>query len=69
MPIKSLEVSTDGGSTWQSTTRAEYNFFENQSGFGTSSVDIKITSTTGKTIVVNDVSVSSDSETTADSNF
>lgn len=69
VPVKSLEVSTDGGNTWQSTTRAYYNYFENSSGFGTDTVDVRVTSITGKSIVVNNVSCSSGSSTTASSNF
>ncbi|KAK7746296.1 hypothetical protein SLS53_002255 [Cytospora paraplurivora] len=68
-PISSLEVSTDGGSTWQSTTRTEYNFFENSSGFGTDTVDVRVTSTTGGTITVSDVSVAANAQVTASSNF
>ncbi|ROV99569.1 hypothetical protein VPNG_07724 [Cytospora leucostoma] len=68
-PISSLEVSTDGGSTWQSTTRTEYNFFENSSGFGTDTVDVRVTSTSGGTITVSDVSVAANAQVTASSNF
>ncbi|KAK2615705.1 hypothetical protein N8I77_002441 [Diaporthe amygdali] len=68
-PISKLEVSTDGGSTWQSTTRTDYNFFENSSGFGTSTVDVRVTSASGGTIKVSGVSVASDSKVTASSNF
>jgi len=68
IPIASLEVCTDGV-TWQSTTRVDYNFFEKSSGFGTTSVDVRVTSVTGSTIVVKGVPVSSDSSTTASSNF
>ncbi|EON99733.1 putative extracellular cellulase protein [Phaeoacremonium minimum UCRPA7] len=68
-PVEKLEVSTDGGATWQGTTRAEYNFFENSSGFGTTSVNVRVTSTGGKVITVNDVTVASDSQVTAGSNF
>ncbi|KAF4632784.1 hypothetical protein G7Y89_g5350 [Cudoniella acicularis] len=68
-PVASLEVSTDGGSTWQSTTRQTYNFFENSSGFGTTTVDVKVTSTSGETVVVNGVNVASGESTTAVSNF
>ncbi|TDZ26420.1 Expansin-YoaJ [Colletotrichum sidae] len=68
-PVTSLEVSTNGGSTWQKTQRAEYNFFENQSGFGTDSVDVRVTSSSGKTVIVKNVSVASDSEQTASGNF
>ena len=67
--VSALEVSTDGGSTWQSTTRTEYNFFENSSGFGTDTVDVRVTSASGGTIEVSDVSVTSDSQATASSNF
>lgn len=68
-PISTLEVSTDGGSTWQSTTRTEYNFFENSSGFGTDTVDVRVTSTSGGTITVSDVSVAANAQVTASSNF
>ncbi|KAL1967657.1 hypothetical protein VTN77DRAFT_2914 [Rasamsonia byssochlamydoides] len=69
VPVQSLEVSTDGGNTWQATTRTYYNFFENTSGFGTDTVDVRVTSITGESIVVNNVSVSSGSATTASGNF
>ncbi|KAI3400125.1 hypothetical protein diail_4356 [Diaporthe ilicicola] len=67
--VSKLEVSTDGGSTWKSTTRSDYNFFENSSGFGTSTVDVRVTGASGGTIKVSNVSVASDSTTTAASNF
>ncbi|KAI8635108.1 carbohydrate-binding module family 63 protein [Xylariaceae sp. FL1651] len=68
-PVTKLEVSTNGGSTWQSTTRKDYNFFENPSGFGTSTVAVRVTSKSGSTVVVKNVSVASDSKVTAGSNF
>ncbi|GJC80164.1 expansin-YoaJ [Colletotrichum liriopes] len=68
-PVSTLEVSTDGGSTWQKTTRQPYNFFENPSGFGTDSVDVRVTSESGKTVTVKSVGVASDSEHEAASNF
>ncbi|PWY91424.1 barwin-like endoglucanase [Aspergillus sclerotioniger CBS 115572] len=68
-PVTKLEVSTDSGSTWQSTTRSSYNFFENQSGFGTDTVDVRVTAQSGSQITVNNVSVSSGSSVTASSNF
>ncbi|KAJ3563990.1 hypothetical protein NPX13_g8000 [Xylaria arbuscula] len=67
--VTKLEVSTDGGSTWQSTERQEYNFFENSSGFGTDSVTVRVTGESGSTVTVKDVSVASDSQVTAGSNF
>lgn len=68
-PVSRLEVSTDGGSTWKSTTRRDYNFFENPSGFGTATVTVRVTSTSGSTVVVKNVSVASDSQVAASSNF
>jgi len=68
-PVKSLEVSIDGGSTWQATNRKDYNFFENPSGFSTKTVDIRITSTTSKTIIIHNVGVDSDAEYKANTNF
>ncbi|TRX97847.1 hypothetical protein FHL15_001057 [Xylaria flabelliformis] len=67
--VSKLEVSTDGGSTWKSTTRQDYNFFENSSGFGTDTVTVRVTSESGSTIVVKNVGVASDSQVTAGSNF
>ena len=51
-----LDVSKDEGKTWIGTTRQSYNFFEN-GGLGqiTGTVDIKVTSTNGKEIVVGGV--------------
>ncbi|KAL2839936.1 RlpA-like double-psi beta-barrel-protein domain-containing protein-containing protein [Aspergillus pseudoustus] len=66
--VESLEVSTDGGSNWRSTARSFYNFFENSAGFGTDTVDVRVTGTSGKTVVVKSVSVSSGSSTTASGN-
>lgn len=68
-PVESLEVSTDGGSTWQNTTRSDYNFFENSSGFGEDTVDVRVTSTTGKTVTVSGVGCASEAKSTASSNF
>lgn len=69
VPVQSLEVSTDGANTWQPTVRRDYNFFENPSGFGVDVVDIRITSVTGETIIINNVSTASESSTTGSSNF
>ena len=67
--VTKLDVSTDGGKTWKPTTRKEYNFFENPAGFGTQTVDVRVTSAGGKTIVVKGVDVKPDSLKTAGSNF
>ncbi|PNP81330.1 hypothetical protein FNYG_05362 [Fusarium nygamai] len=68
-PVKSVQVSTDGGSTWKSTERKDYNFFENPSGFGKTSVDVKVTSSTGKSVVVKNVGVTAGAQYKASSNF
>ncbi|KAH6896654.1 RlpA-like double-psi beta-barrel-protein domain-containing protein-containing protein [Thelonectria olida] len=68
-PVASLEVSTDGGSSWVETERKDYNFFENTSGFGVSSVSVRVTSTTGKTVTVSNVGVTAGAQYTATSNF
>ncbi|KGO68972.1 Barwin-related endoglucanase [Penicillium italicum] len=67
--VTALDVSTDGGSSWKSTTRSSYNFFENSAGFGTSTVDVRITGASGNTVIVKDVGVSSGTEVTAGSNL
>ncbi|KAF1915341.1 RlpA-like double-psi beta-barrel-protein domain-containing protein-containing protein [Ampelomyces quisqualis] len=67
--IAKLEVSTDGGNTWKATTRQPYNFFENPAGFGADMVDVKVTSTNGKSIITKGVSIASDSMKTCAGNF
>lgn len=69
LPITKLEVSIDGGVTWKPTTRKPYNFFEQESGFGTDTVDVKVTSSDGKSIIVNDVSIAASTTKAATSNF
>lgn len=68
-PVAVLEVSTDGGSTWQSTTRTYYNYFENEAGFGTDTVDVRVTGESGSSVVVKGVGCKSGVEVTADSNL
>ncbi|KNG48352.1 carbohydrate-binding module family 63 protein [Stemphylium lycopersici] len=69
VPVSKLEVSTDGGSSWKSTTRKEYNYFENPAGFGADTVDVKVTSDSGESIVVKGVSIAPTTTKTAGSNF
>ncbi|EOD53161.1 putative expansin-like protein 1 protein [Neofusicoccum parvum UCRNP2] len=69
LPVKSLSVSVDGGSTWTETTRTTYNFFEYEQGFGTTTVDVKITSSTGKEVIQKNVTVGSSTSHECDSNF
>ncbi|TVY82627.1 Expansin-YoaJ [Lachnellula suecica] len=67
--VATLEVSIDGGSTWQSTDRQTYNFFEQSSGFGVKTMDIKVTSLDGDEVIVKNVEIGAGSSVTADSNF
>jgi len=69
VPVQSLNVSTDGGNTWTATERMFYNYFQYSSGFGTEAIDVKVTSVTGESITVSNVSCASDASTTATSNF
>ncbi|KAL1793615.1 hypothetical protein ACET3X_008597 [Alternaria dauci] len=69
VPVSKLEVSTNGGATWQATTRQPYNFFEKQTGFGTDVVDIKVTSKSGQSIIVKNVSIAANTRKTGGSNF
>ncbi|KAJ5673717.1 hypothetical protein N7507_002844 [Penicillium longicatenatum] len=68
-PVSALEASTDGGSTWIATTRTSYNYFEYSSGFGTDTVDVRVTGSSGNTVIVENVSCSTTSEIIADSNL
>jgi len=67
--VESLEFSTNGGSSWTSTQRMEYNYFQLTSGSGTSSVDVKVTSVDGDVVIVKDVPVGSSVSKTGGSNF
>ncbi|TAQ84433.1 hypothetical protein B7494_g7241 [Chlorociboria aeruginascens] len=55
--VATLEVSTDGGSTWQATERQTYNFFEASNGFGTTTLDIRVSSVDGDIVIVNNLGV------------
>lgn len=68
-PVSKLEVSTDGGRTWQGTTRQPYNLFEKSSGFGQDVVDVRVTGQSGRTLIVRNVGTSSGSRITAPSNL
>ncbi|KAF5022481.1 hypothetical protein F66182_5453 [Fusarium sp. NRRL 66182] len=69
LPVTRLDVSTDGGRTWVGTTRMDYNFFENPSGFRVNTVDVRVTSSTGSTIIVRNVNMNPSTEFRAGSNF
>ncbi|KAK0652420.1 RlpA-like double-psi beta-barrel-protein domain-containing protein-containing protein [Cercophora newfieldiana] len=69
-PITGLEVSTNGGSTWQSTTRRDYNYFEKSSGggFGTQTVTVRVSCANGAKVTVQNVNVNAGSVTQASGN-
>jgi expansin (peptidoglycan-binding protein) len=67
-----LEVSTDSGSTWKSTTRDVNNFFKlSSSGGGTDTTTawIRVTSENGSQVVVENVNMASGTVTTATTNY
>ncbi|KAK0619176.1 RlpA-like double-psi beta-barrel-protein domain-containing protein-containing protein [Immersiella caudata] len=69
-PITGLEVSTNGGSTWQSTTRRDYNYFEKTSGggFGTQTVTVRVSCANGAKVTVQNVGVNAGTVTQAGGN-
>ncbi|KAL2065209.1 hypothetical protein VTL71DRAFT_2878 [Oculimacula yallundae] len=67
--VASLDVSADGGKTWQQTVRQPYNFFQKSSGTGTTVVDVRVTSASGDAIVIKSVPVAQGKGATASRNF
>ncbi|KAJ5495181.1 hypothetical protein N7539_000297 [Penicillium diatomitis] len=68
-PVTKLEVSTDGGNSWKSTTRTDYNYFEQSSGFGVDSFDVRVTGQSGTTVVVKNVGPTAESVYKASANL
>ncbi|TGO44483.1 hypothetical protein BOTNAR_0813g00010 [Botryotinia narcissicola] len=66
--VSKLDVSTDGGKTWQSTTRTTYNYFEHSAGYG-SKVNVRVTGLSGKTVIINNVAVTPGNLVTASGNL
>lgn len=64
-----LEVSTDNGQSWESTEKKDYNFFEIGSGAGASTAWVRVTSYTGSSVIVKDVSQQGDAVVKASSNY
>ncbi|KAF2474411.1 barwin-like endoglucanase [Lindgomyces ingoldianus] len=69
VPVSKLEVSVDGGKTFAGTTRKDYNYFENASGFGVESVTVRVTSVTGGVVTVGNVGTTPSTTYTASGNF
>ena len=55
--VTSLQVSTDGGKTYASTVRQDYDYFQRSdgSGFNSNSVTVKVTCASGKSVVIPNV--------------
>lgn len=68
--VTALDVSVDGGSTWQSTVRQDYNYFQksDSSGFGTETVAVRVTCSNGKTVTLSNVGVADSTSYTASGN-
>ena len=66
---QTLEVSTDNGATWKPTQRQSYNYFQLSGGTGSATCSIRVTSVSGKQVVVNNVQVASGAVATASSNY
>jgi expansin (peptidoglycan-binding protein) len=58
-PVDTLDISTDGGQTWQPTVSRDYNFFESAKGggFGTATVDLRISCFNNKKVYMKGVTV------------
>lgn len=69
-PVSHVEVSTDHGTTWESTVSKDYNFFEGAkvAGFNTETVDLKISCFNGKVVIMKDVAISQNKKVWATSN-
>ena len=67
--VRSLEVSANGGKSWLKTTRQDYNYFQLDSGTGSSTVSVRVTSVDGDVVTVNSVTVASDMQYSAGKNF
>lgn len=70
VPVSSLDVSTDGGSTWTTTVREDYDYFQLESGAGTDSdsVTVRVTCENGNTVTIDDVGATSEVTYAATSN-
>ncbi len=68
--VAGLDVSVDGGSTWQPTVRQDYNYFQksDSSGFGTETVTVRVNCSSGKTVTLSNIGVADSSTYTASDN-
>ena len=70
LPIASLEVSADGGKTWQATVRQDFNYFQKSdgSGVGVDRFEVRVTCTNGRQVTVSNVDAASTSNYQASGN-
>lgn len=66
-PLTGLDISADGGNTWQPTVRKEYNYFEKGSsgGFGEDTLVVRISCSNGRRVILPDVSMAGGAKTVA----
>ncbi len=69
-PVTALDVSTDGGTTWQATQRQDDNYFQKSdgSGFGTDTATVRVTCSSGKQVVLQNIGVTPETSFTASGN-
>ena len=69
-PVAALDVSVDGGNTWQTTVRRDYNYFEKSSsdGFGSNTVTVRVRCSNGNQIIVQNVGQGSETSYQATGN-
>jgi expansin len=64
-----LEVSSDGGNTWQQTTRELYNFFVLDGVLPSDTATVRVTSVTGSQVVIENVDAGAGQDTSATENY
>ncbi len=68
--VTALDVSTDGGNTWQGTVREDYNYFQksDNGGFGTLTVTVGVTCSNGNRVTLANIGVADSTSYTASGN-
>lgn len=64
-----LEVSSDGGKTWQGTTFNNYNMFVLDGTLPGDTATVRVTSVTGSQVIVDNVVLKSEAITKASENY
>ncbi|KAI8234695.1 hypothetical protein K4K57_010878 [Colletotrichum sp. SAR 10_99] len=69
-PVTKFEVSADGGKTWQSIVRQDYNYWQKSSGdgFNVDTVSVRVTCSNGKQVVINNVGTTEKAQFKASAN-